>query len=162
MKPTEYHQKQDRHRAAVTGEIILYSVHEAFQILEELLHDFRLSLFLDDETEEHNVKEAAQVALDELKKFFDGFTSFTEGLLSDLSEGAEERILGHIRSWIRRISWPNNDCLGVVTADTPSPVHARIRIYEGSRFWPFVKVVRYVVQEPLRHWKSNECLQILS
>ncbi|KAE9987174.1 hypothetical protein EG328_003643 [Venturia inaequalis] len=149
QKPTEYQQKKDRHCGAVTGEIILYSVQETLQILKESLHVFRLSLYLEDEAEEYDIKEAAQAALNELTTFFGSRTSLTEHFLSDLSEGAEERILGQLHSWFHQISWPENDCLGVETADTPSPVHASIRTYENNRFWPFVKVIRFYLDSPL-------------
>lgn len=66
---------------------------------------------MDNEAEEHDIKKAAQVALNELSMFFGGQTSLTEEILSDLAEGAEERILGQLQSWLHRISWPENDCL---------------------------------------------------
>jgi hypothetical protein len=114
---TEYRQKLDRHISPVTTEIILFTVQEVLQILKELLHNYRLLLFLDDDDDNKAIRESANAAWAELSTFFRDKDSFSVEFLSDLSQGAEERILRQLRPWLYEIQWPENACLLVESVE---------------------------------------------
>lgn len=169
--PTEFCQKEERHTAVLTAEAIPYSAYELFEDCKDSLKDVRRPLFLDTEDDTQasddgeepgsdldstsaeqgefsHLKaesvEAASVGWSRLSALFQDQDSFDRELLDDLSEGAEAKILRQMKGWLRELDWPA-DAAWTVTADTPGHLHRDVRRRMKDRFWPFVKVVRYVM-----------------
>jgi hypothetical protein len=138
---------RDKDIAPITAEGEIFSREEIGKDVKESLHNFRRVLYLDNEDggDNEDVLHASNAAWARLSTLFCDRESFSREYLSDISEGAEETILGQLLSWLKFIEWPVgmvDCCLWSETADTPTKLHEQINRRMKDKFWPLVKVIR--------------------
>lgn len=82
-----------------------------------------------------------------LEAAFQHRSEFNEQFLQDQSEGAFEKLRGQLIEWACDIQWPTSDTDGVwrATANTAAECCEQTAIFMGDRYWPFTKIIRYVL-----------------
>jgi hypothetical protein len=69
---------------------------------------------------------------------------FKKEFLSDVSEGALEKVTDQLIQWTQDLDWPEggNDGMWKSTADTAEECCGKTTIFMQDRFWPFTKIIR--------------------
>jgi len=147
---TEYRQKTKDHTAPITIEVEYLSSSEIEELIKELLWNYR-QLFLPgmekDEVDAKDYlrcqKESAQ-AWSALQAAFKHQKLFKKEFLSDMSEGALEKVTDQLIQWTRDLDWPEGGINGVwkSTANTADECCKKTSVFMEDMFWPFTKIVR--------------------
>jgi hypothetical protein len=147
---TEYRHKTKDHTAPITIEVEYLSNPEIEELLKELLWKYRQTLLpeinqdsVDAQDYTRYLRESAQ-ALSALEAAFKHQSQFSEGFLSDMSEGALERISQQLIQWTNELVWPEGGNSGrwTSTASTAEECCEKTSVFMNDRFWPFTKIIR--------------------
>jgi hypothetical protein len=147
---TEYRQKTKDHTAPITIEVEYLSSSEIEELIKELVWNYR-QLFLP-EVEADSVdardymryQRESEQAWSALEAAFSHKETFKQEFLSDMSEGALERVTDQLIQWTRDLDWPEDGNSGMwkSTADTAEECCEKTSIFMQDRFWPFTKIIR--------------------
>jgi hypothetical protein len=69
---------------------------------------------------------------------------FKKEFLSDMAEGALEKVTDQLIQWTKDLDWPNGENTGMwkSTASTAEECCEKTSIFLQDRFWPFTKIIR--------------------
>jgi hypothetical protein len=123
---------------------------EIEELIKELLWKYRQMLLpeinqdsVDAQDYTRYARESAQ-AWSALEAAFKHQSQFSEGFLSDMSEGALERISQQLIQWTNELVWPEGGNSGrwTSTASTAEECCEKTSVFMNDRFWPFTKIIR--------------------
>ena len=149
---TEYRQKTSEHVAPISIEVEYLTSSEIGEHIRELVWSFR-KLYLpgaEDNTisaeDYRECERESEQAWSALEAAFKHRMRFTRTFLSDMSDGAEERIVSQLIDWTHDLDWPGTDGNGrwKANADTAQECCEKTSLFMENRFWPFTKILRYV------------------
>ena len=147
---TEYRQRSIDQQDPITIEVDYLSKSEIEELIRELVWNYR-QLFLPG-IEENTVFSAEYPRLQResdhawsaLQAAFGHQPQFREEFLSDVSDGALDRVTGQLISWSGDIEWPEGGSAGkwTSTAQTTDECYEKTRTFMRNRLWPFTKIIR--------------------
>ena len=147
---TEYRQKTKDHTAPITIEVEYLSGSEIEELIKELVWNYR-QLFLPnveadtvDSKDYIRYQRESEQAWSALEAAFSHQKMFKQEFLSNMSEGALERVTDQLIQWTRDLDWPEDGTNGMwkSTADTAEECCEKTSIFMQDRFWPFTKIIR--------------------
>ena len=123
---------------------------EIEELITDLVWNYR-KIFLP-ETEQNIVspedytryQRESEQAWSALEAAFKHQRMFKTDFLSDMSEGALQRVTGQLIQWAQEIEWPEGGNTGIwkSTVNTAEECCEKTSIFMQDRLWPFTKIIR--------------------
>ena len=151
---TEFRQKKPHHTAPISIEVEYQSRLEIEDVVAEYLWNYRrlyLPVMKSDEVSQHEYEECQLESLEAwsaLAAAFGHHERFEEQWLQDMTDGAYERVKARLIEWSHQIEWPGSIEEGMWkgTANTAKECFDKTQTFMSDKYWPFTKVIRYVVR----------------
>jgi DNA repair exonuclease SbcCD nuclease subunit len=134
----------------ITIEVDYLSGREIEELIKELVWNYR-QIFLP-EIEEDKVdardyaryQRESEQAWSALEAGFKHQREFKKEFVSDMSEGALDRVTNRLIQWTRDIEWPESETAGrwTSTAQNAEECYEKTSTFMRDRFWPFTKIIR--------------------
>jgi hypothetical protein len=134
----------------ITIEVDYLSESEIENLLKELVWKYRQIYLPWVESDEVNPKDYAQWqkesehAWSALEAAFAHQREFKKEFLTDMTDGALERVTDRLVRWTKDIEWPEGGASGrwTSTAQTAEECYNRTNTFMRDRLWPFTKIIR--------------------
>lgn len=147
---TEYRQRAVDQNDPIMIEVDYLSPNEIENLIKELVWNYRQPYIPETERDETSAAEYARrqresdEAWSALEAAFRHQGQFKKELLSDMSDGALERVTDQLILWAKDIEWPNGGGSGkwTSTAQNADECYEKTSTFMRDRFWPFTKIIR--------------------
>lgn len=126
------------------------SANEIEKLIKELVWNYRQAFIPETEKDEVSATEYARrqresdQAWSALEAAFRHQRQFKREFLSDMSDGALDRVTEQLILWARDIEWPEGSGSGrwTSTAKNADESSEKTKIFMRDRLWPFTKIIR--------------------
>ena len=146
---TEFRFKRDDNSSPFKFEMEFCDKSEIEKLLKELVWSYR-RLYLPDldaqDADFRQIENESAIAWSTLNAAF-GHHAELGYLCGRETEATNEEIAAKLLTWTEELTWPSDSGMFEAFADSPNGCRKMAEEFMQDRFWPFIKVVRYVIPD---------------